>query len=443
MMRYKRSEFRFSWRSSLKDFAVIYGFLILLFSGFLVYANIRIQLNMRRVDSLDLLEAQIRSSLLNYSMLSFGVFFVVLLAVMFLVYLLHLALGWVIDTQVAFWLFNADGYRQFYREVIDQELDEFRLAFKLIRLGMLGLGVGGVAYTLWIYSHDPFYPIEQLLQQLTLPAVVILVLLSVILTAPTVRFFLRRFAGKQDVNAAATQDYFVLKLIHFARIPMIILLVIWIVPRLIALHSAFYLDHILPRMEMVVSEKRSAILALEEDQVDAARRDLTLLELESQLFNQLDAMGRLVPDEVDELMAVGLPIVWNIVAWLITSYLLTWFVFPYLVLRGVFRGAFYGILLFITFQIENLLTDQGATLFGLSGSTPVSKLIVIFLIFANALIFDWLFEFIAEKGKACPHCHALLDKHAMHCEDCGMVQPYQSSRRQRRKRMRGRASRRT
>ena len=61
-------------------------------------------------------------------------------------------------------------------------------------------------------------------------------------------------------------------------------------------------------------------------------------------------------------------------------------------------------------QVDASTAEHAPVWFSLKPGSVGSLLIVAFVVFANALFFDWLFETLSERNTVGPGCQAQLDE---------------------------------
>jgi hypothetical protein len=179
-----------------------------------------------------------------------------------------------------------------------------------------------------------------------------------------------------------------------------------------------------PYFHKAILLKRAEIEALQfEDASQQLRQAEVLKSLDEEILLQLNTyMGVMEEDDVRWVLDLAIPVALNIVAWTVISAYLLLFVVPYLILGGWLRGVFYMLILGISFFTENLLSRYAPDWFRLPPNTAGHLLFVAFFVFANAILFDWIFEVATDTSRPCPSCQALLDGNVLFCQHCGLLQ---------------------
>jgi hypothetical protein len=151
-------------------------------------------------------------------------------------------------------------------------------------------------------------------------------------------------------------------------------------------------------------------------------RDYTISMVDYLILPDLEIQGLVITPDDQSVAEIGLPAALNMVVWIALTAFFLLFVLPYLILGGWGRGIFYIIVLGLSFALENRLTLYAPTWFSLSPNGLSRVLFVAFFVFVNALFFDWLFDTITNRKKACPACKLEMDKVSLYCSQCGFQQ---------------------
>ena len=140
------------------------------------------------------------------------------------------------------------------------------------------------------------------------------------------------------------------------------------------------------------------------------------------VFDVLPSYG-CISEQDTEVFDRFIPSALNIAVWWSLAVVALLFVLPYFVFGGWLRGLVYVVVLLLSFEMEDRLRESAPAWFSLETGSASFRLVVAFVVFANALLFDWLFDAFTERKKVCPGCQAPLDRDVLYCSACGLVQP--------------------
>ena len=224
-----------------------------------------------------------------------------------------------------------------------------------------------------------------------------------------------------DLDRTGIQRFLVFRLSRLALIPIVVLLFGQVAfPSLLQINAHIYRTYILSEYKSDALGIRAAVAAIDpEDTLSQGRQERLLSYLDEMLTSGLKDYGSITAEMLD----FALPLAFNLAVWVLFTDIALLFVLPYLALGGWRRGLFYMVLLGAAFSVDNALQQSAPTWFSLRPGSISSMLIVAFVVFANALFFDWLFEMLVEKKKVCPDCQVQLDASDSYCRSCGLIQP--------------------
>jgi hypothetical protein len=234
------------------------------------------------------------------------------------------------------------------------------------------------------------------------------------ISLPFLRYSYREIRNRGREDERGFKNYLVYFLTKALMLPAVtILLIQAVVPGAFIAHDWMYEKYIYPRYTERLDGLR---LSVADSEFDDEEMQAELLDI---IDHELGAQHCLDSFSYEDL---GLPVILNVVFWIVITTYVMLFVIPYLAMGGWGKGLFYMVILGMSFLTENVLEKAAPEWFGLeSGSVP-SILIIAFFIFANALFFDWMYELGAEKTRVCPGCHAHLEDADRYCSRCGFVQ---------------------
>jgi hypothetical protein len=357
--------------------------------------------------------------LLWSGMASMGILVMILI---FLTLLVDLS-GQLLSTTLVLWLFGRPTHRTFYLRMIHFDVAEKKRVLRVSTVCLLAIMAIVIANAVWIQYSDPDLSTAEFLARLS-PAVTIVAPLFWL--APSVIYFrsLLKVVGRdRGIDSEASQRYLAYQLFQFLRIPVLISLVAWLVPAAFGLQVRISERYLVPVFEQAMIEHRADVAAFGEEDVDLERKQTLLYHIDHDILAAPAEFLVATPQLVDEIGTTVLPMIANMVAWLIVAAILTLIVTPYLMFRGIPRGVFYALLLFVTFHLENLFQRNAPSWFGLPQESDVAPWLVAFLIFANALFFDWVYESLTDPQATCPGCQTQFGVSARYCPECGLVQP--------------------
>jgi hypothetical protein len=100
-------------------------------------------------------------------------------------------------------------------------------------------------------------------------------------------------------------------------------------------------------------------------------------------------------------------------------------VFPFLILGGWLRGAFFVLLLaavsWTELGAQRYVTANLTRWFALDANAGIVPLLVGIAVFGNAIVFEWIYELVLERRSTCEECGAEVERGAAFCPACGMV----------------------
>jgi hypothetical protein len=326
------------------------------------------------------------------------------------------------DTWLVIMLFDHPSRRAFFSKINSlpprKTLQIARSAVVIFGLLMLGLAFY-TTYTLWTDIAT-----EALIRNITPFAVGSGVLLVIAVSMPVLGFYGKEFTGVDKWQQADIQRYFIYILIKFLTLPLAILLLArMMLPTAVRIHENIYQNAIVPAVQTKLLEERLIIEGLQvNEETDQRAQSYVSKYVVDENLKKVETIGSLTTQQGIDLLELSITTGLNIIAWwALTAYLLL-FVLPYLMLGGWARGIFYMLVLAASFWIEEKLSSYAPSWFRLPTSSISAALLVAFFVFANALFFDWVFEALGQKEKACPACEAILNKEDLYCPKCGFIQ---------------------
>jgi hypothetical protein len=158
------------------------------------------------------------------------------------------------------------------------------------------------------------------------------------------------------------------------------------------------------------------------DSADMERRQKILKIIDEGIVNRLEELGLPVSEGKLDVIAEGIPLAANAVSWLALLCFALFFVIPYLLFGGWGKGLFYMIILGVAFIADKILTKTAPSWFSLKPGSAAGSFIVVFVVFANALLFDWLYDLATMRRKSCISCSSNIEEADRYCKKCGFMQ---------------------
>lgn len=421
----EKERLRQAWKDilrNLKSFAVLgVIFFITIIILRMAYWNHLLRI-VPNSDPFSLIHREAYRTATTYALQSIGILFALVILTAFLIFVLNEAIEHFRYTQLVYWLFDKRPYRPFYRKMITMNFKHLYRTTSLTTVSISVLLVIVFFYGITLFVTRPDFSSLTLLESLDtlrLPLILISVSFVVILYLPILEYFVRKVKVDPELDQSSIQRYLIFLLTRVAVILSGTLLVTTvIVPMLIDFHGFIFQTRILPNFQNDMIETRREISAL----VAAHPQSQQWSE---NLFGYIDELEKFfitVTQENLQIVEVFIPVILNIVIWMLLMAIALFFVVPYFVLGGWKRGVFYIIVLAMSFSVDALFQARATSWFRLEGRTISPYLVIAFAVFANALFFDWLFDTWTNRKILCPGCHILLDEHVAYCPACGQLQ---------------------
>ncbi|MCA1900088.1 MAG: DUF4332 domain-containing protein [Chloroflexi bacterium] len=333
-------------------------------------------------------------------------------------YFLH----YLMDTRLVLWLFDNPSRRDFFSKVNSmpaaREAQIYRRA--IVFMGILLFGLASyTAYTLW--TDMTMKELSEAILPFGVGGGLLLVLY---ISLPVLRFYRKAFADIKRVEQSTLQRYFIHTLFKAMTLPLAVLLLLkFVIPSAVGLHEYIYRNAIAPSVQNKLLEQRRIVESLQfKDEIDQrAQRYVSQYFVEENL-KKTETLGSLTNQQGIELLELGVRTGLHIVVWWTLAAYLLLFVLPYLLLGGWRRGLFYMAVLACSFYLEDRLSLYAPSWFRLPADSAGGVLLIGFLVFANALLFDWIFDNFSNKSKTCPSCETILEVDDLYCSECGCMQ---------------------
>jgi hypothetical protein len=331
-------------------------------------------------------------------------------------------LQYLMDTWLVIWLFDSPSRRDFFSKVNAMPAaSESQISRRaIVFMGILLLGLASyAAYTLWTDMT-----IEAWSKAIVPFGIGGGLLLVLYVSLPVLGFYRSAFTDMKRVEQSNLQRYFIHTLLKAMTLPFAVLLLLqFVIPSAVRLHEYVYRNAIVPSVQNKLLEQRQIVEGMEfKDETDqCAQRYVSRYFVEENL-KKAETIGSLTNQQGVELLELGARTGLHIVVWWVLAANLLLFVLPYLILGGWGRGLFYMTVLACSFYLEDRLSLYASSWFRLPPNSAGGVLFIGFLIFANALLFDWIFDNFSNKSKTCPSCGTILEMDDLYCSECGCMQ---------------------
>ena len=325
-----------------------------------------------------------------------------------------------LETQLVFWMFQRPSEQAFFRKAtsINTKRQSRFLWWAVVVFGLAAFGLALFAFRSMVFqgSSDEFF-----MGQVSRIIIFVGVFFGIVVSYPVIEFFLQMRKEGKD-KESHLQKFLIYRFSQALLIPYVVILLTNIVlPQSLRLHDAFFQAQIEPAIRKEIIAVRDELASLEfDDQNDlasqqylvAAINNVTLVEIETDYVFS-DTAGQY-------LLNVILPIIVRAVIGLILTAYALLFVLPYFLLGGWKRGLLYTVILFVSFQTENFISNYAPNWFLLDEKSVSASLVIAFFVLANALLFDWIID--TRGKKICASCDTQLDEDVLFCHECGFMQ---------------------
>lgn len=234
----------------------------------------------------------------------------------------------------------------------------------------------------------------------------------------------RRYRHGDDLGANALQRYLLWRLVNVAGIIVVLLITVRLVlPLALTGHRRIVAYRLAPTFGVRIQQLKQRLVDLPlEKPDDILRRERFLAETDEFVLEAAIA-GALLED------LNGMP--WEIQAlrfavpaaiWMLCIAIALYFLVPFIILGKPIRALLFIFFATLSYCAENKLEKNVPSLFFLPDGSISAFLFVAFLILANTMFFDWLFQETTEKVRQCPFCGREISASDQFCPECGSQQ---------------------
>jgi hypothetical protein len=368
---------------------------------------------------------QIVKTISFYSSSSLAISTLMVLLLACLVIIIQRIYSYIWSEYVEIWLFDHPSYWEFYRVVSKQNTN------RQMRAGYIGIGIILVLVTvltvLYLKSETQDGGLGNLLGQLYYPACLSGIIITGVIAYPSVKFYIREIRFSKAIEKSAFQRYLIDLLGQIVEIPLLIFFMTrLLLPGVQFLGSNIDYKFILPGFTRQVYGSCLAALPelattfhwtspLSEKAAPACTRWITYKWADNVKISQENVIND-VQITMDWLTK-------GAILWIVVTAILLLFILPYLIIGGIYKGLAYILLLLAVAQAQGWLESNSLGWIGLNSESVGSEALVLFIVIACALTFDWLIGVLTERKKVCQECKLELDDGDLYCSGCGLMQP--------------------
>ncbi len=321
------------------------------------------------------------------------------------------------------WLFAPPQYQTYYRKTTARQPELDRQRRRVMGIGLLALAAVSIGLSSLRLPQmlSGAFETDAWLRGLYWPVLILSVGIAAALAGPRLRFYLREFRADPLADEGGLRRALIASIVDLSTGIILLIAGLQIVLPLIMTTIRPLVDG---RFEAVylaeVAAIREGAAAAEPAGREAqAARDRLVAALDRRIAEaEADSIFSFDTEGVQATLDMGL----GALMWMLIAALALLFVGPYLIVGGWRRGLFYIALLAASFAIDGPLQRNIPRLVGLREGTLITAALVAFLVFASALLFDWLYDTLTDTRRVCPGCRTPIDRAARFCPACGLTQ---------------------
>lgn len=317
-------------------------------------------------------------------------------------------------------LFDSPRYRQHHLDISKRQRKHLQRSMRWVMALFAIAMLGTVVYT--VLNFDLFLELssQEMVNRYLTPSVFIVVLAALAFGLPYTYFYLQVLHKDSTLDDEFIQRFLVAELLGIIQGVVMLIVAMQVLLGGVALPNHMIETYLVPqvRENILAQEQLLLNLDIDDNQSLINQRDYLLRRIDREYLGELDTILVYELGEIEELINhLMSSIVWALIVLVVLT-----FVIPYLAFMGWRKGSFYAMILSTGFLLENQLQVAAPNLFSLQAESSATWGVIIFVVFANALFFDWIFETFAQTKKSCPNCHTRLDNNATYCSCCSLQQ---------------------
>lgn len=330
----------------------------------------------------------------------------------------------ILEKKLTKFLFNRSGYRNIFLDIKNNNSKNARTISRFFEQGMFILGsLMAVATVFFMLFEEPLRSnlttnYNNLLLSFTIWGGITI---GIGISIPTLKSYYSRYKDKDTASEDAVKSFLILNFFSFAKIPIFIFLLIKLFIPLA--FSSFQFSNntlITPIFKNELVQAKSELQHLVYTTTDDYVRDKSLEYIEN---IDSETIPHLYSPQITVLADSMIPLLERSIGaliWMVLIVVGLGLVMPYFFLGGWKRGVFYILVLASSFYVEEVLQKQTPEWFFIKQDSISAFLIIAFVIFANAVFFDWLYDAFKSKKKICENCGANINIEDRFCVDCGL-----------------------
>lgn len=348
--------------------------------------------------------------------ISMGVGIIMLLAALKILFILAEIIRRWLSTSLCYQLFRDKLHQEFYKELVIGDIE----VVKNVLLPIRALFVMIALYCMIICGFLIYYgrPVLDIVKPVGWGVGIGGAGMAGILALTQIRLFLTKLRNK-TISYEMVQRYTVYLMTHFiSGLFLVIILIRLIIPGVMYSQRVIYRNYLSPVMHAKLSDEKVHVASI----IDKKRQEQQRAILEvvhTRIIPAFDDAGVFVNENDTNFYNIIIPSAVGVTFWMLIIIIVALFIVPYVLWGGWRKALLYFLVVAISYYVGNNLENTILIGLPLNKNSLQFQILVAFMIFASALMFDWIYSVVSSKTTNCVICGFQIEEDHYYCPGCG------------------------